>query len=266
MIDPIRQRLDWRLKALRMTSDLRSFRKLAFIERAGPSVREVDVRLRLLDGKTVAVRPHTADVWTVLDLEPPAHLPPPLDPPPRIVWDLGSNIGLSMAHMATLYPEARIVGIELDGPNAELCRRNIAPWADRCELIHAAVWTEETEVSYAHVEGSEVAYRVGETPSTATAETRTTRSLTLNSLLERYGPDDVIDFVKMDIEGAEEKVLGEATEWTSRVRSMKVEVHEPYPVEECRATLDRLGFDTSIDPSQWKPGGGRPVTAIRRGG
>ena len=266
LIDGIQQRLGWRMKALRMSSDLKSFRKLAFMERTDPSLDEVDVRLRLLDGKGVALRPRTADVWTVMDLEPPSHLPPPLDPPPKQIWDLGANIGLSIAHMATEYPQAKIVGIEMDEPNAELCRRNVAPWADRVEIINAAVWTEETEFSYTHTEGSEVAYRVGDDgPTPAEGEERKTTTLTLNSLLERYGPDEMIDFVKMDIEGAEEKVLAEATEWTARVRSMKVEVHEPWSVEACRETLDELGFDTSIKPEHWKPGGGRPVTAIRRG-
>jgi FkbM family methyltransferase len=263
LIDRVPERFAWRLKALRMSSDLATFRRLALITRTDED--EVEVRLSLLGGEPVRIRPGTADVWTVLDLVPPQHMPPP-GLSPRLVWDLGANIGLSMAHMAAVFAEARIVGVELDAANAELCRRNVAPWGDRCEVIEGAVFPREGEFTYHHQEGMEVGYRVDAGAGPEDAEERRARAVTLNSLLGRYDADAVIDFVKMDIEGAEREVLRENVEWADRVRSIRVEVHPPYTVPECLEDLRALGFDAWRDEVPLDEGAGEPVTAVRPAG
>jgi hypothetical protein len=61
----------------------------------------------------------------------------------------------------------------------------------------------------------------------------------------------MIDFLKMDIEGAEKRVLREHTDWASRVRCLKVECHDDYSREDCIRDLQRLGFQGEIDPSHW---------------
>lgn len=48
--------------------------------------------------------------------------------------------------------------------------------------------------------------------------------------------------MKMDIEGAERHVLTRNTEWAERVGCIKVEVHPPYAIDECRRDLEGLGF------------------------
>lgn len=261
MIDRVPERFAWRLKALRMSSDLATFLRLALITRTDHA--EIDVRLDLLGGERVRIRPGTADVWTVLDLVPPRHMPPRQAPPPRYAWDLGANIGLSMAHMAVVFPDVRVVGIELDAVNAELCRRNIAPWADRCEVIEGAVFSREGEFTYHHTDGMEVGYRIDAGAGPSGAERRRTRAITLNSLLERDDAPEVIDYVKMDIEGAEREVLRERVEWADRVRCIRVELHPPYTVDECLTDLRALGFDAWREDGPLAEGAGVPVTAVR---
>jgi hypothetical protein len=56
-----------------------------------------------------------------------------------------------------------------------------------------------------------------------------------------------IDFLKMDIEGAEAQVLRVNTDWARRVRCIKVEVHGPYTVEDCVRDLQALGFTARPD-------------------
>lgn len=60
----------------------------------------------------------------------------------RRVWDLGSNIGLTIAYLAHHFPEARISGVELDGEIARLARINTIRWAHRCSVLTGAVWTD----------------------------------------------------------------------------------------------------------------------------
>ena len=43
----------------------------------------------------------------------------------------------------------------------------------------------------------------------------------------------MVDYAKIDIEGAERELLRDNAGWAERVRTVNVEVHEPYTVEEC---------------------------------
>jgi FkbM family methyltransferase len=153
--------------------------------------------------------------------------------------DLGANIGLTMAHLAALCP-AHIVGVELDAHNVELARKNVERWRDRCEVVEAAVWYTDEPLRYDIAHGAECGAVLS--PSGK----KTAQGLSINSLLDRLGWDQV-DFVKMDIEGAEREVLRRNTEWTLRVRSIKVEAHAAYSREQCARDLRELGFQTVLD-------------------
>ena len=244
----------------RVTQGPRSLATYARLSRIahheGSGGKVVRVRLRPLGGREVLLRPSTSDVDTVWGtFAGRYHLPPPeaLEGPGlRLVWDLGANIGLTMADTARRHPGARIVGMELDGENAAIARANVEPWRDRCEVIEAAVWPEEGRLPYMRPDGAAAAYRVvegaeGERPS----EVAHADAISPTSLLAREGPDAVVDYVKLDIEGGERELLTRETGWAERVRTMKVEVHAPYTVEACERDLRNLGFDTRVDPRHW---------------
>jgi len=127
------------LPKLRSLTDLTGFARLL-----SPIAREKVIRVKALGGQTVTLRGGTSDTATFLDVfyyRP--HLPAAIKP--RLIWDLGANIGLTMAHLAHTFPPAHIVGVELDPANATLARRNTQPWADRCEVICAPVWSERLD-------------------------------------------------------------------------------------------------------------------------
>lgn len=251
------ERIRWAGYAWTLASDVRSFVELARLRLCGPTINTVDVRLRALEDHAVAVRPCTADLWAIEALLPPVHLPPEQIARQGVarIWDLGANIGLTMSHLALSCPDAEIVGVELDAENAALCRRNVAPWAARCRVIEAAVWERDGEIVYAGEDGGELGLAVAG-DSDSGAEGLRAEALTLNSLLSES--DDPVDYVKMDIEGAERHVLRANTQWAERVRSIKVEVHPPYTVQDCQRDLEALGFQTSIDPLYRPEAGGMP--------
>lgn len=165
-------------------------------------------------------------------------LPPAGSPPPTLIWDLGCNIGLTMRHMGHLYSETRIVGVELDAANAALARRNVEALGARCEVLEAAVWPVAGEVSYAR-EGGADGYRVSDSGAISVA------AVTPEELLERFGRPD---YVKVDIEGAEQAVLERASAWTKGVSAISVECHPPYSLAQCRSDLEGLGFVVSEYP------------------
>ena len=204
---------------------------------------QVAIAIRELGGRSVWVRPGTADRWTLectFSKGTKYHLPPPAVTDARVIWDLGANVGLTMVHFAHLFPQAHVVGVELESGNAAVCRSNVEPLNGRCEVIEAAVWTHDGVVGYDADEQDEQSFRIA--PVAGEPANAEAAAMSLNTLLERT-PGDTVDFVKMDIEGAERDVLRVNTEWSARVRAINVEAHPPYGVDECAADLERLGFD-----------------------
>ncbi|MDQ4049137.1 MAG: FkbM family methyltransferase, partial [Actinomycetota bacterium] len=199
----------------------------------------------------VLLRPSTSDVDTVWGTFAGAyHLPPPEAPDPRLIWDLGANIGLTMADMAIRFPRARIVGVELDRENAELARRNLSPWSERCEVVEAAVWPEDGVLRYHRLAGGTAGHHVADLPAGSDGVVRA-RAISPDTLLERSGPDAVVDYAKVDVEGAERELLRAGGSWVARVRTLTVELHAPYTVAECERDLQALGFATRVDRRHW---------------
>lgn len=59
---------------------------------------------------------------------------------PRLVVDAGANVGYSSAYFLSRFPTVQIIALEPDPGNAELCRRNLAPYGDRARVLVRAVW------------------------------------------------------------------------------------------------------------------------------
>jgi FkbM family methyltransferase len=205
----------------------------------------IHVRILPLGGLTVTLRPGTSDASVVLDTFLARYHLPPDDIEPRVIWDLGSNIGLTIAHFAVLYPGARITGLEPEPAAAALARLHIQRWSERCRIVEAAAWVEDGELSFVSEPGNEFGGRV--LPGLADTTLRV-RAMSLNTLLAGEGE---VDYLKMDVEGAEEQILRLNTDWVEKVGCIKVEVHAPYSLERCVDDLRRLGFSTRVDPAHW---------------
>ncbi|MBA2522346.1 MAG: FkbM family methyltransferase, partial [Solirubrobacterales bacterium] len=220
-----RGRID--LIAKRICADGRSRGRLVELLEAArfdPPGEPEPIALRALGGAEVFVRLGSSDPDVLVGaFHGRYHLPSTELPAPRLIWDLGANIGLTMRQMAAAFPAARVVGVELDPANLDLARRNLEPVAERIELVEGAVWPEPGTVEYGISEGDgEDAFRVGESGG------RAAQAITLDELRERFGDPD---YVKMDIEGAECEVLARNTSWAAAVPLIGVEYHRPYALE-----------------------------------
>lgn len=69
----------------------------------------------------------------------------------------------------------------------------------------------------------------------------------MNTLVGQYAAHQIVDYIKMDIEGAERDVLRLNTEWATRVRCIKVELHGGYTKAQCIGDLSALGFEAWAD-------------------
>ena len=238
------------LSMARASADVRSFirwRRLETVHLVGrqpPSSVAVAVRVRALGGAAVGLRRGTSDALVARDtFMGAAHLPPAELREVSSVLDLGANIGLTVAHLAHLHPVARVLGVEMDPESARLASRNVARWADRAEVRHAAVWTREGQVGFRGRGGGEYARRVEAFALPDDLWLGSAPAFTLDQLVDAAaGADGWVDYVKMDVEGAEAALLAAPGAWARRVRAIKVEVHPPYTLRRCLDDLLALGF------------------------
>jgi FkbM family methyltransferase len=136
-------------------------------------------------------------------------------PPNPLIIDCGANIGLSIIYLKKLIPDASIVAFEPDDNNFKLLERNVRSFSfDRVELIKKAVWKENTTISFCN-EGS-MSSRID---SSLNNEYRV-EAVKLKNYLNQN-----IDFLKIDIEGAEYEVIKDIQPNLHFVQKMFLEYH-----------------------------------------
>ena len=236
----------WRFATL-LAADLHSYRTYRRLDGRGRPLRGHRERLRLkpLGGLEVEVRPRTSDAQMLREtFRDNVHRPPAEANARgvRQIVDLGANIGITVADNALRYPQARILGVELDPDNADLARRNTARWAERCTILQGAAWTEDGEIAYVREPGQEFGFHVARTGG------RTTQALSMPTILAHVPDGARIDFLKMDVEGVESRLLAPSVpHWMDRVDAIALQVHGEYTIEDCVRDLDALGFSARPD-------------------
>lgn len=132
------------------------------------------------------------------------------------IIDCGANIGLSVIYMKRQYPNARIIAFEPDETNFHLLRENIKSFGYSNVSLHKeAVWIENTSLHFSN-EGS-MSSKIEMDNTINTVEVKAVR---LKDFLIHE-----IDFLKIDIEGAEYKVLNDIADKLYLVKNMFVEYH-----------------------------------------
>jgi len=150
---------------------------------------------------------------------------------PRII-DCGSNYGTSIVYFNNRYPGARITGIEADPAIYALLRSNTSHLMD-IDLLQAAVSHDSTPLRF-YREGSDGG-RAGQVIENA-KQILEVPAVTLDKLIG----DDRIDFLKIDIEGAEGAAI-EACSKLDQVEQMFIEYHSfRSSAQRLGALLDRL--------------------------
>jgi FkbM family methyltransferase len=136
---------------------------------------------------------------------------------PKIL-DLGANIGLSVIFFKELYPEAKVVALEADPKIFSYLQSNIlSNNYSQVELINKAVWYENSLLNFVS-EGADG----GQIDSTSHQQgTVAVEAVDIAELLSTQQ----FDFIKMDIEGAEDLVLPRCQGLLDSVQHMFIEYH-----------------------------------------
>lgn len=140
---------------------------------------------------------------------------------PGVIVDAGANIGLFTILMKNRFPQAKVICIEPDPENVRLLEKNTAPYTS-ISVETAGLWHEDKMLRVFDKHNMGFSAMVTEESGQIT----NTRSITMDSLLKKYGLDRV-DILKIDIEGSEEAVFSRNFEnWLPKVKMIIIELHD----------------------------------------
>ncbi len=138
--------------------------------------------------------------------------------PDPFVIDCGSNIGLSVLYLKKLYPVATILAYEPDADNFQLLQKNVAQNnLTGVECRQKAVWIHNDTLTFASdgSQGSKIAEKDYGRKSVKVQAERLADVLKANK----------VDFLKIDIEGAEVDVMADCEPYLANVNQLFVEYH-----------------------------------------
>lgn len=165
------------------------------------------------------------------------------------ILDIGAHIGLATLYFKKLYPQARIVAVEPVPENALLLKKNIFEnQLENVEVYEEAVADhggEETMYIDAQGKWRSVA-SVHRGAWTGDQESReiTVTCQPLAHYLKAYNPD----LVKLDVEGAEERIIVSAKDYLKLAKRYIIEFHpvQGAGMERIVKTLTDQGFTTQV--------------------
>jgi len=173
-----------------------------------------------------------------------------------LIIDCGANIGISVLYFKHLYPDAKIIAFEADPNIYNILDKNIkASGLQGVDLINKAVYDSDDILSF-RVEGG-FSGRVAIGKENGIIEK--VQGLRLKNYLNQK-----VDFLKLDIEGAECNVIKDCESNLLNVERVFIEYHshheEPQKLSEILKILTSAGFRYYIKeayvpkaPFVWRP-------------
>ena len=158
------------------------------------------------------------------------------------IIDCGANIGLSIIYFKKIFPDAEIIGFEPDGKVFDALEFNVKSFSlTDVTLIKKACWDEETILKF-YSEGADGGRTAMDSDKDGIIEVETVR---LRDFLNKK-----VDFLKIDIEGAEINVLKDSSDLLHYVDNLFVEYHSFVGMEqelpELLQIIKNAGFRTHI--------------------
>lgn len=166
-----------------------------------------------------------------------------------LIIDAGANIGLSILYFKQVYPNSHIVAFEPDIKVFNILKKNVDIYAlSDVTLVNKAVWSSETILEFM-VEGADAGRVTHIELEKETYQVSTTR---LREYLSKP-----VDFLKLDIEGAETEVIKDCQDLLFNVNNLFVEYHSFVDEEQTLYIilniLHEAGFRLHIHPPLTSP-------------
>lgn len=209
----------------------RNFYKLLFLY--GDKKRYQALTIRV-SGRTIKVPDALSFIWQYKEIYVDQSYRFKTNKSEPVIIDCGSNIGLSALYYNSTYPNAKVHCIEADPKIASILMDNLKN--NHCEaiVIPKAAWIHNDGVTFSS-EGSD-------SGSVGQGNVHID-SINLAEYLDTFSE---IDFLKIDIEGAENTVIPHCAEALKKVNTLFLEYHGNYAEEqklnELLGILKKAGF------------------------
>jgi len=163
------------------------------------------------------------------------------------ILDCGANMGLSVLYFALNYPSHRIIAFEPEEAIFKVLTENVETFALKNVTLHQkAVWTKEETLTF-HSDGG-MGGRVNNLYKKSNQPINKVETVILKDYL-----NDKVDFLKIDIEGAEVEVLKSCKGHLGQVKHLFFEYHnhinQSQTLHELLAQVQEEGFKYHIKES-----------------
>ena len=222
--------------AARLAADVHSFLRLSVDFLLARVMRVVQIPLsgrlrgvRLRGGITLFYRLDRADIYTIHEvwIEEIYRLPSNMQP--KVMIDLGANIGLTSLWLAKRYGASRVIAVEPSTLNAHIARINLEANNIHADVLEAAVGAEDGTVLFDQgpgaTNGRVVDYDDPSKKGSSTPAQTAIKMVSMATILKLLPEDATVDLLKVDIEGGEENLLSGDVRWLTRVKSLQAEFH-----------------------------------------
>lgn len=237
------------LKTLRSELGLSALKARSRSQKPGSVVQCGEFRVQINDGRNFYILYKDIFIRRIYHFDAGRSNP--------LILDCGSNIGVSILYFKHLYPEARVVGFEPDPEIAPYLEENIV--CNKLENVH---WVQ---AALSRDAGKKTLYSDGKCGSGLAEPTgldgpEEWRRYEVSSVRLRDYLAEPVDFLKMNIEGAEQEVLADSEDRLRQIREMIIEYHHlpglPRSLHDILQLLHRQGFEYLINDFDSETNGG----------
>ena len=180
------------------------------------------------------------------------HLPPKeyLLQKKSIILDLGSNIGCTIVDFKKRFPNSKVYGYEMNLENFRIAHLNVKE-LEGVYIYNKAIWINNGIAKY-NLANSSDAHSIGNdvenNANSVLVECLTIQKVLTDNFIEK------VDFLKIDIEGAENKIFKESDlSWLNNVGSLNIEFHNINKTQllDYLKILENFGFSAYVSPIHW---------------
>lgn len=182
-----------------------------------------------------------------------------------VILDCGSHFGMSVYYYRMRYPEMRIVCFEPSPRAVKVLRKNVEEngW-DNVEIVNAALASESSYGRFVEKGSESMAGSLDLSGALGDEVGVKVKTVKLSEYV-----DGGIDFLKLDVEGAEYEVLKDLVSKMENIRTIFCEYHEatcPVELDVVVELLKKSGFKIKVSTSEYyeRIGRKRPFEQIER--
>jgi FkbM family methyltransferase len=163
---------------------------------------------------------------------------------PRVILDMGANVGFASIYFANRFPNAKIFALEPNAENYAAACKNVKPYAN-VTMVHGAIWNSTETIHLVDKGFGEASFMVA-----AGSGEGAIQAFTIDTVLQQIN-EPAADIVKIDIEGAEKEIFEKGYEnWLPKTKIVIVETHDRYRKGTSKTVFNTINkYDFSLEVS-----------------